>query len=225
MKLLDTNSLAITLDNLNDSILHGNTMDESEKVQTALWLSSLQGKPGSYRGMFAIPPADKKNETMLYTGDLLNSNASLRHILGEEALHALLWLNVKDGAVQTAVENALAALAEYTGYLGKNPPPTYCCGKCTDAVLRVMRLIPEQEAKRYIQASLKAIKTFRDGNGKWKRFPFYYTLYTLMDLPGAEDELIYSSAVLERSLKTMKPTDKYKQRKLIIGEKILNRLS
>ncbi len=225
MNILNENSLALTLHNLNDKILLEEKISEQEKVLIARWISSLQGKPGSYRGMFAIPPADKQNETRVFTGEVLNSNASLRHILGEEALHALLWLDIKEDFVQKAIHNALLPFAEFTGFYGKNPASMFCCGKCTDAVLRVMKLIPEPEAKLYIKSSLKAIKSLRDDHGKWKRFPFYYTLYTLMDMQGAEEELTYALPVLKRSLNTLRPTDDQKQRKQIIGEKILMRLS
>jgi hypothetical protein len=224
MNLLDTNSLAHTLDNLNDKILRGEKITENERVKIAHWLASIQGKPRSYRGMFAIATNDKKNETKLFTGELLNSNASLGHILGEEALRALLWLDVREKPIQIAIANAIASFTEYTGYRAENPPSMFCCGKCTDAVLRVMKLIDESEAKRYIQSSLKAMKSLRDGNGKWRRFPFYYTLYALLDLPGAEEELRYALPVLDRSLKTARNLDSYGQRKLLIKEQILTRL-
>jgi hypothetical protein len=225
MSILHIDSLANTLDDLNDRILREEPIHADEKMKVALWLSSLQGKPRSYRGMFAISTNDRKNETKLFTGEILDSNAALGHILGEETLHALLWLNIQEKNILTAISNAIDSFAGYTDFRGKNPPPMYCCGKCTDAVLRVMNLIPELEAKHYIQSSLKTLKSLRNGEGKWKRFPFYYTLYTLMDLPGAEEELNYALPVLKRSLKTLKPTDIHKQRKLIIGEKILARLS
>lgn len=225
MNLLDTNSLAHTLDNLNDCILREETIPNEEKRKVALWLASLQGKPTSYRGMFGILENDIKDETKLFTGEILNSNASLRHILGEEALRALLLLDIKEEPIQTAIHNAISAFTEYTGYRDKNSRSMFCCGKCTDAVLRVLNLIPGPESDRYIRSSLGAIRSLRDGRGQWKRFPFYYTLYALLDVPGSEEELLYAMPVLERSLNKLRPTDKLKQRKLIIGEKILTRLS
>ena len=44
----------------------------------------------------------------------------------------------------------------------------------------------------------------RDGNGQWRRFPFWYTVLALseMDVPDALRQLKYAAPVLERAAGT-----------------------
>ncbi|MBD3233428.1 MAG: hypothetical protein GF315_06855 [candidate division Zixibacteria bacterium] len=70
---------------------------------------------------------------------------------------------------------------------------------------------------------MKALKEHRDGEGRWKRFPFYYTLLAINDinLPEAIDEMKYTGKVCERMAKILKGNDKYNMRRLTLMERIL----
>jgi len=49
---------------------------------------------------------------------------------------------------------------------------------------------------------MKALRDHRDGNGKWRRFTFFYTLLALseIDMPEAVEELRYSAKISEKYL-------------------------
>jgi hypothetical protein len=51
---------------------------------------------------------------------------------------------------------------------------------------------------------VKQLKEYRDGKGRWRRFPFYYTLLALggIDMPAATRELKYAAPAVERALKS-----------------------
>jgi len=46
---------------------------------------------------------------------------------------------------------------------------------------------------------LKALKKRRDGKGRWRNFPFYYTLLSLteIDIPQPVDEMKYAAKACE----------------------------
>ena len=50
---------------------------------------------------------------------------------------------------------------------------------------------------------MKYLKENRKEQGRWRRFPFYYTLLAIMEIPGSQaiNEIRYSAPVLERMLK------------------------
>ena len=77
-----------------------------------------------------------------------------------------------------------------------------------------------------LRAGVKLLSEHRDGSGKWRRFPFYYTLLALDELKfkPALTEMKYAAPVLERYLKRKHKPDKYNQRRVILAQKILEKL-
>jgi hypothetical protein len=67
------------------------------------------------------------------------------------------------------------------------------------------------------------LKEHRDGRGRWRRFPFYYTLLALSEASGgsAEPELRYAAPGLERMLKRRARGDRYHRRRRTLAERIL----
>ena len=77
-------------------------------------------------------------------------------------------------------------------------------------------------------AGMDYLKKHRDNKGKWKGFPYYYTLYVLNEirLDLVLNELKYTAQSIERRMKK-KQTDenKYDLRRNYICEQILNKIS
>jgi hypothetical protein len=69
---------------------------------------------------------------------------------------------------------------------------------------------------------VRELKLLRTGDGRWRRFPFYYTVLALheMNVKPALDELRYAAPVLERSLKRASG-DKYAARRRTLAERVL----
>ena len=227
MKILNKSSLARTLDALNEVFFMGSTLTRTEREEIAEWIARRQGLKGAYRGMFAPTPLDFKKGIRLFTGEKVVSGAAIGHILGEEASRALILLDgsspVAHQALMKSNRGILRALmscetpARVRGF--------YCCGVCTSALWRHLAVGGLKHPKRRLQAGLKVLKTHRDGAGKWRRFPFYYTLLALSEVDGkqADDEISYAAPVCERLLKRYKSANKIPKRRRILLKRILAR--
>ena len=140
--ILDENSLANTINNLNDAWFYSRPIPTGEKKQVAFWLAGRQGLKGSYHGMFAPTPKDFASPIRLFSGDVVKSGGSKAHVLGEETLRALIKLDMKDDVVTKAFKLGRDAMndviqrdekkrnVEHQGY--------FCCPTCTSAYWRAM---------------------------------------------------------------------------------------
>lgn len=221
MKILNTGSLYQTLDNLNQAFSDGVKLTSSEKVKIAKWLAGRKGLNGAYSNVLFAPTDSDFKGIKLFPGDGLNSNASISHILGEETLRALFLLNVNDAKVKSSMKDASERFKEIMNRnvkAGIYPDGIFCCGKCSAAYWRNLSAEGTAKNKKALESGINVLKKYRDGKGKWRRFPFFYTVLALtgIDLPSAKAELAYASDVLKRYAKR-KPSDKYGKRKLRIA--------
>jgi len=211
-----------TLDNINEKFLFGETITQEEGLEAAQWIASQQGKKGSYRGLFAPTQSDFEHGIRLFTGERLVS-ASGRHILGQEAARAAWLLGNQDSVVRKAYDQA-------TGWMHEAPDfeqsGTYCCGRCTLAFWRHFWVGNFQNKEDHIQKGLKMMKDYRMNDGKWRYFPFFYAVYTLMDLnlEPAYAELKYARPVMEQYVKKNRASA-YSERRVAIFEYALEKVN
>jgi hypothetical protein len=223
MKILNTNSLALTLDALNEAFFYGHPINKAERTDIARWIASRQGLPKSYSGMFAPTDHDFKGVVKVFTGEAINSNVGVSHILGEEACRALLMLDVKDTKVRDSLKRASDGLLERLN-TPENTCGFYCCGKCSVSMWRQLIVGGLRNQDYELAEGLKILKRLRDGKGKWRRFPFHYTVLALyeMDTPQARQELDYVSGFIERMAKRP-ASDKFAIRRKDLAQRILAR--
>jgi hypothetical protein len=107
MRLLNSRSLAGTIDATSDALFFGKRIPAAEARRVARWLAGRRGLPGSYAGMFAPTARDFANGIRLFTGERISSGAATGHILGEEACRVLLLL---DADVEEASEELARAM-------------------------------------------------------------------------------------------------------------------
>ena len=83
-----------------------------------------------------------------------------------------------------------------------------------------------KDNEKRLKAGLKALEKHRDGKGRWKRFPFYYTLLAIseLDFKSAIAEMKYAAPVLERVIKRNSKKDKYAERRVSLAERILEKI-
>ncbi|KPL14685.1 hypothetical protein AMJ74_02900 [candidate division WOR_3 bacterium SM1_77] len=227
MKILHANSLAVTLDALNEVFFMEHSLSKAERTTVARWLASRQGAKGAYRGMIAPTPLDLKRGIRLFTGERVVSGAAVGHILGEEASRALILL---DGSM---LENREALKRSNKGILRalkSCETPTrvrgfYCCGTCTAALWRHLAVGGLTKSKRRLAAGLRVLKKYRDGTGKWHRFPFYYTLLALSEIDTrlTAGEIRYVAPLCERLLKRYKAKNRIARRRHMLLERILTK--
>lgn len=224
MTLVNPSSLSATLDAVNAALFWGQPIDEAERVETAEWIALRQRQPGGYHhGAFPAPlEADFGGRAHLFTGEVLDTWAGTAHALGEEACRAMLLLRVDTPYVQAALTRASDAMADVLGLVlaegwFEKRPGEFCCAKCSVAVWRHMAAggLREIDPQRWLEGGLRSLQALREGGGRWRRYPFYYTLLALteMDLPGARDELRYAAPACEHVAKRDASEDEYAVRR------------
>ncbi|HVP58632.1 MAG TPA: hypothetical protein VMU02_11085 [bacterium] len=110
MKLLDTGSLARTIDAVSDALFFEKRVPKAEARRVAVWLAGRQGLPRSYAGMFAPTARDYERGIRLFTGEHISSGAATGHILGEEACRTLLLLDTDVPEARAALDRAARSM-------------------------------------------------------------------------------------------------------------------
>jgi hypothetical protein len=222
---IDSVSLAETLDAVHESFFYSNNIPESDRIQTARWIASRVGIPGCYAGMAAPAKNDFSNGIRTFTGEWVRSKAGISHVLGEEACRVLLQLNISEPLVKEALHRATEGMLqrlianETTGEV----QGLYCCGTCSVAYWRHILAGGLDKNKARLAAGIQTLKSLRTGDGRWRRFPFAYTLLALSEINSspAIEEIQYAAPVMERYLKRCIIGDKYAGRKQTLYKLIL----
>jgi hypothetical protein len=219
--MIDISSLVKTVDWVNEKLLFGETIPPEAGLEAARWIASQQGEMGAYRGMFAPTPTDFEQGIRTFTGERLVS-ASARHILGEEAARVVWLLGRQDPDVRVAYDQATAWMHETPDAFESG---TFCCGRCTLAFWRHFWVGDFKNKEPLLRKGLQVMKESRLGNGQWRRFPFFYAIYALLDLDlePAYAELKYAQPALERSLKHKRAGAFLRRRRMIV-EKALEKV-
>jgi hypothetical protein len=215
--LLNTKSLAATIDSVNDALFFGGSIATAERLKVARWLASRRGARNSYSGLPAPTDADICSNVRVFTGEETRSGAATCHILGEEALRLMLFLGARDAVVRQAIERASASMLNR---IAEPDRGYYCCGRCSAALWRAITAGGYDNHEARLASGLRSLNKARDGKGRWGRFPFYYTLLALSDVdtPAAIAEMRYAAPVLERM---RAGRDRYSLRRRRLAEIIL----
>jgi hypothetical protein len=223
---IDSQSLAQTVDSVNEAYFMGDRVTAKESEEIALWIAARQGLEGAYARMFAPTPYDLKHGIRVFTGEAIVPSASLRHVSGEEACRAILLLKPRSKQVQAALERATEGMMAALERAGRIRKDFFCCGRCDPALWRHISAGGLKGSDEWIAKGMKTLKAHRDGSGKWRRFPFFYTLLALteIDLPSAIQEIKYVAPVCERYVKRGRPSNRLMQRRRIVAERILAKI-
>jgi hypothetical protein len=98
----------------------------------------------------------------------------------------------------------------------------FCCGRCTLAFWRHFSAGNFENKEQLLLKGLKVMKEYRLGDGKWRYLPFFYAIYTLLDLDlePARAELKYARPVMEKYVKNSR-AGVYSKRRITIFNKAL----
>jgi hypothetical protein len=225
--MIHTRSLSQTLDVLNEHAFEQRELGAAERKRVAQWIAARQGLPGAYGDTFAGFPSERQRGIVVFTGERITS-ASARHILGEEASRSLRLLNVRDATVQAALERADAGLMSCLARAALDPrhtnPGKYCCGKCSVGLWRnLLSGGLDRREERLSKGVAGLLPRLRSGGGKWRVFPFWYTVLALaeMDLPEARKELAYAAPALESAAKRAAPASVHGKRRHELARRAL----
>jgi hypothetical protein len=202
--LISRTSLSQTVDAINAAHFEGHALTATERTQVAQWIAARQGLSGSYGSTFAGFPSERSRGIVLFTGERIAS-ASARHILGEEASRALRLLRVRDRTVMRALEAADDGLMQCLARAAEDPrkrnPGLYCCGKCSVGLWRNLLSGGLNRCEERLRHAALHLRSVRDGEHGWRKFPFWYTVLALSEMGTneAQEELKYAAPALERA--------------------------
>lgn len=227
-KIIHPDSLGDTINALNSVLFYELPISQFEKAEAAQWIASRQGLPRSYVGMFAPTAYDYTFGAITFTGEIIQSSAGTGHLLSEEACRLLHLIGDKEGnEVQLSLRRARRAFLQKLEATGANGAwsGVYCCGTCSAAMWRhfAASRLPEDEHR--LENGMIALKRKRDGQGRWKQFPFYYTLLALSEihLSSAQLEIRYALPAIERALRRVErsdpeqETEQDRRRRILLG--------
>jgi hypothetical protein len=227
--LINRTSLSQTVDAINAADFDGRPLTAAERGEAARWIAARQGLPGCYGGTFAGFPAERSRGIVLFTGERIMS-ASARHILGEEASRALRLLRVRDsrvnGALAAADEGLLGRLARAAEDPRKRNSGLYCCGKCSVGLWRNLLAGGLDRREERLLSGAAHLRSMRDGEHGWRKFPFWYTVLALSEMNSreAKAELQYAAPALERAASRAAASAVYARRRQQLAARTLNRL-
>jgi hypothetical protein len=227
--MIDRTSLSKTLDAIQAAHFDGLALEAVERNHAARWIAGRQGLPGAYADTFAGFPSERSKGIVLFTGERIAS-ASARHILGEEASRVLRQLRVRDAEVSRALGAADDGLMRCLARAAEDPrnsnPGLYCCGKCSVGLWRNLLAGGLDRQDERLQRGTRHLRSMRDGEREWRRFPFWYTVLALgeMDSAEAKAELKYAAPALEQAASRAVPSSVYARRRHELAVRTLNGL-
>jgi hypothetical protein len=233
VKLVYPTSLARTVDAVDEALFYDRPLTKADRLGAARFIASRQGLPGSYHDMFAPTERDYRDGIRLFTGERLDTGAGTGHILSEESCRALLRLGVRNRKMDRALANAAGWIAGRLARMerdlkseGKAWPGLYCCSKCSVALWRNLAAGGLPRREHHLRAGLKTLSRHRTDNGRWRWFPFWYSVLALseMDLAPARAELRHAAPSLERVARR-KPSDARARRRHALAERVLERVA
>jgi hypothetical protein len=227
--LIRPGSLGETLDAVNAALFYQLPLSAADRSAAAVWIADRQGLPGAYAGMFAPTEQDYAFGSQTFTGEPIRSGAATGHILSEEACRALYRLGVDSPEVRDALEGARKGILRRLADSGPTGDKVgmYCCGQCSVGLWRHLSASGQPDDQRRLDHGLSELRRCRDGEGRWRRFPFYYTLLALteIDHPAVKEEIHYASAVMERALRRLQKAEpetqpEHDRRRKIVMERL-----
>jgi hypothetical protein len=227
--LINRASLSQTVDAINAAHFDGHSLTAAERGQAARWIAARQGLPGAYGDTFAGFPSERSKGIVLFSGERIAS-ASARHILGEEASRSLRQLQVRDPNVTRALERADSGLMRCLERAAEDPrhnnPGLYCCGKCSVGMWRNLLAGGLDRREERLRRGASHLRSMRDTEHQWRRFPFWYTVLALSEMDNAEarTELRYVAPALERMASRAVPSGVYGRRRHELAVRTLNGL-
>ena len=215
-------SLAFAVDRANEIIFSKQNISPEEKSQLAAYFLSKQLQTGPHAGLFAPTADDLAEGVHLFTGERLHTHLGPRNVLSAETVRTFRLLDLQ--------------AADFDGNVGKAQQKLtdscfaaqFCIvGECAHSAVGFMRLLAsgiKHDSEARLRAHIKVITTQRDGKGRWKHFPFHYTLLALSEagLSDAVEELRYAALAFEESMRKQGSLEpKYARRRQRLLDNVL----
>ncbi|MGD0091458.1 MAG: hypothetical protein ABSE73_16185 [Planctomycetota bacterium] len=226
MDLVNPKSLSGTLNSIRLARLRGDAIPKEAREKAASWIASRMSAPGSYRGLPAPTSSDYHAKLRLFTGETVGSHAGTGCKLGFEAAWALSVLQPTDPQTADAAAICRRRVIERYAQEQARRQGMYCCYSCSVAGWPALHAAGGGEAARLLGAAMALLLADRSGPARWARFPFWYTVLALaeMPLPAAVEELRYAASALESALRPSKKRDTFVLRRRLLARHVLGKL-
>jgi len=189
---IDETSLSGTIDAVDARLVEQEALPEEQRDRVVTFLLGRQVRWGRELGTFAPFPSEFEQGVRLFSGERLRTRLATLNVLSLESARILALL----AGERTDVRNALAQTSIALGHTCF--AVSHCVvGECAHSSIAYMRDAASDRSGRrrnWIERHLRVLGAQRDGTGRWRRFPFYYTLLALLDVgtPSAYAELEYA---------------------------------
>ncbi len=214
------NNLSTTIDSLNEAFFYAQPLAPEMLGQAVHQLVERQWRFGPHVGLFAPSEDELAEGVRLFTGEKLQTLLAARNVLGAEAARMLVLSKEDDLPVRDAL--ALANRAMLRSCYAAQLCVIGECAHCTVGWMRYLAAGGLDDAEERLERHLQVLREHRDGQGRWERFPFYYTLLALteIELPAATAELRYAAPACERVVGRPVNGDTYARRRRDILQKV-----
>lgn len=151
---------------------------------------------------------DLSQKNRLVTGEKLTTKLAVKNIKAVQKARLLSSLNNP----RTEDLNKLLLLDDW---ITAQCFAEFCAvGECRHssiAYLRYLGTFDDESTKSKVDSFVQILSEHRDDKGRWKGFPFYYTLLVLKDLKteAAKKEVEYTAPACQRALKRLKESDPF----------------
>jgi len=183
--IVNCGSLARTLWALDEARLRGQPATGAGVREALDWVTSRFGGEGAYRGLLCAPTTeDLRARLAVPTGeDASLGRGGAAHILGEEAVRALSLWRREEGWEREQVVRSIRD--EFRTLAGR--PGHFCCLRCSVARWRALTAARPDGWEDILRDGLQLLgERTIDKSGRWRGYPFYYTLLALSETPLAE---------------------------------------
>lgn len=176
----------------------GEVFDAAERARLTAWLLARRNPGGGFT--FPLTPAERMNKPSLLSGEKPKTYLLAENALECETLRLLALFAPGNPEAEQAIVAADRRLAKQCF---ANVCTTGECPHVSIAYLRFLSVHPGPETGARLRHGLEVLRQHRVDDGRWQKFPFWYTLLWLVDLPAdlSKDELAHTSRALERAKK------------------------
>ncbi|MFW9908113.1 MAG: hypothetical protein ACFFEF_06020 [Candidatus Thorarchaeota archaeon] len=153
---------------------------------------------------------DISGTSRLITGERLFTKLAVHNITAVQKARALL-------SIKNPSKEEIVKLEGLDRWLGKQCFSRFCAaGECRHATIAYLRYLGnrgDDESLGKANSMIQKLSGYRDGNGKWKGFPFYYTLLVLAEIQtdAAKHELNYAYQASKKALKRIESDESYRK--------------